>query len=306
MVVRPASLQANDTVGIVSLGSPLDPNIINERILYLESLGFNVLVGESVFRYTGFLSGSDEERANDFMRMIVNEQVKWILPVRGGVGVAGILRYLDWDLIRQNPKIVTGYSDITVLLNALYQFADLETLHSLMLIDFKLSTPAFNFNQLFRAISNTQVPTQLKTPRRMLRYSIVPGVAEGEIVGGNLTSIIGTLATPYEIDTTGKLFFIEEVNEPVHRVYRQLLHLEEAGKFDDCAGVLIGRCTNCQTSYGVNYEQLLEEFFSSIGKPTLANIASGHGQYKTTIPIGAEAIMDSENDVIETINPVVI
>lgn len=199
MVVRPARLQANDTVGIVSLGSPLDPNIINERILYLESLGFNVLVGESVFRYTGFLSGSDEERANDFMRMIVNEQVKWILPVRGGVGVAGILRYLDWDLIRQNPKIVTGYSDISVLLNALYQFADLETLHSLMLIDFKLSTPAFNFNQLFRAISNTQVPTQLKTLDVCFGIRLFLVLLKGKLLEGILRRSLVRLLHPMKL-----------------------------------------------------------------------------------------------------------
>ena len=147
MPIRPPILQRGDTVGIVTLGSPLAANIIDARIEYLRAMGFNIVLGQYVYAQNGFLAGTDEQRASDLMMMFQNEQVKMILPTRGGTGVAGILPYLDYQVIRDHPKILTGYSDITVLLNALHQLVDLITFHSLLLIDFKPETPAYNFDQ---------------------------------------------------------------------------------------------------------------------------------------------------------------
>lgn len=149
MPIRPPILQSGDTVGIVTLGSPLAANIINARIEYLRAMGLNVVLGQYVYAQNGFLAGTDEQRASDLMMMFRDEQVKMILPTRGGTGVAGILPYLDYNEIRNHPKIVTGYSDITVLLNVLHQYVDLITFHSLLLIDFKPETPAYNFDQFF-------------------------------------------------------------------------------------------------------------------------------------------------------------
>ncbi|PWA04329.1 LD-carboxypeptidase, partial [Pueribacillus theae] len=160
MILKPPILRQGDTIGIVTLGSPLDENVINTRINMLKNMGFDVVVGEHVYSQNGFLAGTDQERAVDLMNMFQNEQVKMILPTRGGVGVAGILPYLDYEIIRQNPKIVTGYSDITILLNVLFQYADLMTFHSLMLINFTPETPAYNYNQFFSVVS-TLTATQL-------------------------------------------------------------------------------------------------------------------------------------------------
>ncbi len=131
------------------MGSPLDVEVINARVDTLKSMGFNVVLGDYVYSRNGFLAGSDQERASDLMKMFENPQVNMILPSRGGVGVAGILPYLDYHLIHNNPKIITGYSDITILLNVLYQQANLITFQSLLLIDFRPDTPAYNFNQFF-------------------------------------------------------------------------------------------------------------------------------------------------------------
>jgi len=294
MAIKPPQLRPGDTIGIVTLGSPLEASVINEGITTLENMGFNVIIGDSVYLSRGFLAGTPQERAADLMSMFENPTVKLILPTRGGVGVAGILPYLDFSVIRSNPKLISGYSDITVLLNVLYEYAELITLHSLLLLDFNLSTPAYNFNQFFGATSARTVPWVINNPPEMPLISRVPGNVTGPIVGGNLTSFVDTLGTPYEVNTQGRILLLEDTHEPINTVYRYLNALSLAGKFNDCIGIIMGECTNCAPAYGVTYDQLIEEFLVPLGKPVISNFASGHGSFKAAVPIGATVNMNTE------------
>lgn len=305
MATKPPILQPGDTVGIVTLGSPLDASVINARINTLKNLGFNVVLGQYVYSQTGFLAGTDQQRASDLMSMFGNDQVKMILPSRGGVGVAGILPYLDFGLIQRHPKIVTGYSDISVLLNALYQYANLITFHSLLLINFELATPSYNYDQFFTATSTFISPRQIQNPPNMPLVSKIPGNVTGPIVGGNLTSFIGTLGTPYEVDTRGKILFLEETHEPINTVYRYMNHLKLAGKFQECIGIIMGECTECQVAYGTSYQDLINNFVVPLGKPLMTNLATGHGTYKAAIPIGATVNLDTVNNTLTVLEPTV-
>lgn len=305
MAIKPPILRAGDTIGIVTLGSPLSAVTINERIRVLESTGLNVVLGQSVYAQTGFLAGSDIERAADLMNMFANDDVKMILPTRGGVGVAGILPYLDYDFISKHPKLISGYSDITILLNALAQFANLITLHSLLLIDFRASTPAYNYDQFFAATSVYAPTRKIDNPPAIPQLSIVRGNVTGPVVGGNLTSFIGTLGTPYEIDTKGKIVFLEETHEPVNTVYRYLNMLKLAGKFDDCIGIVMGECTNCITAYNTSYVDLINAVLVPLGKPLMINVTTGHGFYKAAIPVGATANLNTVNNTFTVTEPTV-
>lgn len=200
MPTRPQILRRGDTIGVVTLGSPLDSEIINERVATLKDMGFQVVLGKHAYQYSGIAAGTNEQRASDLMSMFTNKSVRAILPARGGTGVGGILPYLDFNIIKNNPKIVSGYSDVTILLNVLYQYADLITFHSLLLIDFKQDTPPYNFNQFFAATASVLPTRPVQNPPEMTLVSKVKGNVTGRIVGGNLTSFIGTLGTPYEID----------------------------------------------------------------------------------------------------------
>ncbi len=306
MAMRPPILQRGDTVGIVTLGSPLPASTIDARIATLESLGFQVVLGKNVYANTGLVAGLASERAEDLMTMFENPQVKMILPTRGGVGVAGILPYLDYSIIKRNPKILTGYSDITVLLNVLYQITDLITFQGLLLIDFKPSTPPYNFDQFFQATSTVTAPRQIVNPPEMPpTVSVVPGNVTGRLVGGNLTSFVDTLGTPYEIDTKGRILMIEETHEPTNRIYRMLVHLQLAGKFDDCIGIIMGQCTNCLTSYSTSYDDLISSVIQPLGKPLMTNVAVAHGRYKATMPIGALLNLDTVNNRLTVLEPTV-
>ncbi|MCI1773649.1 MAG: LD-carboxypeptidase [Paenibacillus lautus] len=305
MPIRPPILQRGDTVGIVTLGSPLAANIIDARIEYLRAMGFNIVLGQYVYAQNGFLAGTDEQRASDLMMMFQNEQVKMILPTRGGTGVAGILPYLDYQVIRDHPKILTGYSDITVLLNALHQLVDLITFHSLLLIDFKPETPAYNFDQFFAATSLYSLTRPILNPPGMPLIGRVPGNVTGPLVGGNLTSFVDTLGTPFEIDTRGKIIVLEETHEPTNTVYRYFNDLKLAGKFRDCIGIIMGECTGCQTAYGKAYEDVINEFIVPLGKPLITNLATGHGMYKAALPIGATVNLDSNRNAITVAEPTI-
>lgn len=305
MAMRPPILRAGDTIGIVTLGSPLSANVINAGIQTLKNMGFNVVLGKYVYSSIGYVAATEEQRASDLMEMFKNPDVKAIIPSRGGVGVAGILPYLDYSVIAQNPKIVTGYSDITILLNALYIWANLITFHSLLLIDFKPTTPAYNMNQFFTATSTLTSPRNLENPPGMPLISRIPGNVTGDIVGGNLASFVDNLGTPFEVDTRGKILLIEEVHEPINTVYRYINHLILAGKFMDCAGIIMGECTNCEPAYGKSYEDLINEVMMPLNKPLMTNLASGHGTYKMAIPIGAQANLNTYNNTLTILEPTV-
>jgi muramoyltetrapeptide carboxypeptidase len=219
------------------------------------------------------------------MMMFENKQVKMILPTRGGTGVIDILPYLDYGVISRNPKIVAGYSDITILLNVLYQYSALEAFHGLLLIDFKPETPPYNFNQFFAATSTMTAPRVIHNPPGIPMISLVRGNVTGPIVGGNLTSIVGSLGTPYEIDTRGKIFLLECTHDPSNTIYRYLKQLMLAGKFRDCIGIIMGQCTECPTSYNTSYNDLINVLLVPLEKPLMTNVATAHGYYKITLPI---------------------
>ncbi|WP_461614965.1 S66 peptidase family protein [Clostridium sp. Marseille-QA1073] len=305
MATRPQILREGDTIGIVTLGSPLSANAINAGIQTLNNMGFNVVLGKYVYSSNGYLAATEEERASDLMDMFKNPDVRAIIPSRGGVGVAGIIPYLDYSVIAQNPKIITGYSDITILLNVLYEWSDLITFHSLLLIDFRPTTPAYNFNQFFTATSTLTSPRELENPPGMPLISRIPGNVTGPIVGGNLTSFVDNLGTPFEVDTRGKIILIEEVHEPINTVYRYINHLILAGKFRDCAGIIMGECTSCTIAYGKSYEDLINEVIMPLNKPLMTNLASGHGRYKMAIPIGAQANLNTYNNTLTILEPTV-
>jgi muramoyltetrapeptide carboxypeptidase len=305
MAIKPPILQRGDTIGIVTLGSPLDASIINRGIETLTGLGFQVTVGRNVYVRTGMVAGSGQQRAADLMNMFTNPRVKMILPTRGGVGVADILPYLDYRVIQQNPKIISGYSDITVLLNVLYQFSDLITFQSLMLLNFYPGTPAYNYDQFFAATSTTISPRIIQNPPGIPLMSRIPGNVTGPVVGGNLTSFVDTLGTPYEIDTRGKILLLEETNEPTNTIYRMLTHLRLAGKFRDCTGIIMGQCTQCPVSYNTSWEDLIQAVIVPLGKPLMTNVATAHGYYKAAIPIGARVNLNTYNNTLTVLEPTV-
>jgi muramoyltetrapeptide carboxypeptidase len=305
MAIRPPILRAGDTIGIVTLGSPLDAATINARVQTLRNMGFNVILGQHVYSYDGIVAAPARQRAADLMRMFIDPQVNMILPTRGGTGIQTILPFLDYSVINRNPKIISGYSDVTVLLNILYQFSNIITFHSLMLINFSLATPPYDFHQFFEATSTLAAPRVIQNPPGMLQVSVVQGNVTAPIVGGNMTSLVNTLGTPYEIDTRGKILLLEDLNTPTTTLFRYFTQLSMAGKFRDCVGFVMGECSNCPVAYGTTYTDLINQWLVPLGKPLMMNVSTAHGPYKAAIPIGATVNLNTFNNTLTVIEPAV-
>lgn len=305
MAIRPKLLQRGDTIGLVTPGSPLDPNVINARVQVLRDMGFTVVFGEHVYSHNGIVAAPAQQRAEDVMNMFRDSSVKMILSTRGGTGVQTILPYLDFGVISKNPKIISGYSDTSVLLNSLYLNSNLITFHSLMLIDFRSETPAYNYDQFFKATSTLASSRIIENPPGIPLNSLVPGNVTGPIIGGNMSSLVNTLGTPYEIDTKGKILFLEETHTPATMIFRYLTQLLMAGKFQDCLGIIMGECTNCPVSYNTSYVDLINNLLVPLKKPLIINLATGHGYYKAAIPIGANFNLNSTDSVLTVLEPTV-
>ncbi|MFS0654422.1 S66 peptidase family protein [Bacillus sp. 179-C3.3 HS] len=292
---RPAALRVGDTVGIIAPASPPDEMKLAKGIEFLESLGLHVKKGQYIDRRYGYLAGRDHERVEEIHRMFRDREVKAIICACGGYGTARLAEAIDYDLIRQNPKIFWGYSDITFLHMAIHQTTGLVTFHGPMLssdVGHKEVHPLTKdtFLQLFS-------PTTFTYGHHLSPlHTYYPGTVSAEITGGNLALIVTTLGTPFEIDTKGKLLFIEDIDEEPYKIDRMMQHLKSAGKLDDAAGFIIGDFHQCEPKTeapSLTLEELWETYIVPQKKPALGGFRIGHSSPNFAIPIGATSVLDA-------------
>jgi len=298
-------LKFGDTIGLIAPASPEDPDKIKKSIEFFKSLGFKIKEGKHLYDKWGYLAGNDRDRAEDFMNMFLDDEVDMILCVRGGYGSMRILPFLDFKVIRHNPKILVGFSDITVFLNTIFQKCDLITFHGPMgSSNLQDEETLKNF---LSTLMNGYRPYKLSNPSNINLNCNIRGYAKGKIVGGNLSLIASTLGTPYEIDTEDNILFIEDVGEQPYAIDRMLTHLHLAGKLKKCKGFILGQFTNCFLPHyerSLTLNEVIKDRILSLKKPTLSNFMSGHDYPKLTIPIGAEARIDcykGEIDILERV-----
>ena len=298
----PKFLAKRDTIGLIAPSGPLR-NIKIEEIKYeLNKLGYEVKIGKSCYlSYKGYLSGRDEDRALDLEKMFLDKDVDAIMCVRGGYGCARILDLIDFTIIRDNPKIFIGFSDITALHIAINQICDLVTYHGIMAASIK-KWDCFTYSSLINAL-NFKDELILKNPCNEKLISIYDGSCEGKLIGGNLSLIVSTLGTKYEIDTKDKILFIEEIGEFTYKIDRMLNHLQMAGKFEDCRGIIFGEFTDCNKAFDKDYEilNLFQEIAIKNKKPTICNLKSGHCIPMVSIPLNMTCQMNSLNEEIKII-----
>jgi len=297
---KPKALKIGDTIGLVAPSSSLrQADKLEKSIKVLEQQGFKVVIGESCGKKYGYLSGSDEIRARDINTMFQDSDIDAVFCLKGGYGTPRILDMLDYDMIKENPKIFIGYSDITAIHIVLNQKCDLITFHgpmaaSDMLEDFN----EFSKKSYIGAITSIKPLGQMNNPVGVEIKSMVPGKVSGKIIGGNLSLIAATIGTPFEIDTKGKILFLEDVDEFTYSVDRMLTQLRLSGKLNDCEGIILGDFTNCLPQYE-NFDHTLMEVFHDIivqtKKPTIYNFMAGHCTSKITIPLGVESLLDADS-----------
>ena len=307
----PKKLRVGDTMGVIGPASPVrEEGGVVRAVACLRELGFHVKQGESAAARYGHLSGPDELRAADINAMFADPQVDAIVCTRGGYGTMRILDQIDYDVIRANPKIFLGFSDITALHIAFLNRSGLATFHGPMATRWQaIFEDDFSRDALCNAIMRAEPLGELhNAPGYAERKTVNPGTAEGILVGGNLSLIAGTIGTPYEIDTRDRIFFIEEVGERTYCVDRMLTQLRLAGKFRDCAGVVFGDFCDCPVEYpefGLTLEEVIRDIVKPCGKPVFTGLQAGHVTPTLTLPLGVRCRMDAQECTLTVLDAAV-
>lgn len=303
-VIKPPKLKPGDKLGLVAPGSYISEEELQDSIKNLNQLGFETTYSDKILLQDGYFAGRDKDRAEDLMEKFRDKSVKGIVCARGGYGCTRILPMLDYDLIRANPKVLIGYSDITALLYGIYQKSGLVTFHG------PVGTSTFNdysvnnFKKVLINPERTSLFANSTSGDDENVYgvtTIVKGKRKGRLVGGNLSIMVSLIGTEYDVDYSGKIIFIEEVGEEPYRIDRMLTQLSESGKFKNAAGVMMGVFNKCETrednpSYGKSFKliEVLQDRFSKLKIPVVYGMSFGHVNDKFTIPFGALAELDTD------------
>lgn len=299
-MVKPKALKQGDMIGLIAPASPVRTPMGGARAAAkLKEAGYRVVLGESCANVHGYLAGTDDMRARDVNRMFLNPNVNAIFCLRGGYGSPRILDRLDYEAIRRHPKLFLGYSDITAMHIAFQELCNFVTFHGpmpasdMILDDYNL----FSRTCFKRAVTNTNPLGLLENPIGQPLITLVGGKARGILCGGNLSLIVGSLGTPYEIDTRGKILLLEDIGEKTYRIDSKLNQLRLSGKLKDAAGIILADFTDCTIEYedfGLSLQQIFADLIAPLQKPTILNFKAGHGKYKITVPLGVLCELDAD------------
>ena len=305
-MLKPKPLRRGDTIGLVGIsGAMHDPETKFEKMLEaIDALGYKMVIADSCREEYGYLSGTDASRAAGLNRMFRDDRVDAVVCMRGGYGVARMLDRVDFDVMRANPKLVLGYSDITALHTAIHMKVGMTTIHGPMPCTAWMDFDDFTRDSMLRALSSTEPLGQVHNPEGMEPQCVVPGRCTGQLVGGNLTLIASACGTPFALDVEGKVLLLEDIGEYVYRLDSMLTQLRQAGMFEKCVGVVLGGFTNCTEEYeryALHLEDIIRDIIVPAGKPVLANMSIGHTPSKITVPLGVQCVVDAEAGTLEFI-----
>jgi muramoyltetrapeptide carboxypeptidase len=301
--IKPRGLVPNKSkIAITATSSPLSTYEMRESLRFIKTEGFKYEIGDTILNRNNnrYLSASDDERAEEFMKYIKDDTVDCILCGRGGYGVLRILEKLDFNEIRKNPKIIVGFSDVTALINPITRYTGINTFHGPVAVS---SFNSFTVDHFRSVLYSNDKFTPIVTKYNKA-IEINPGIAKGTLVGGNLRMIISTLGTPYEPDFDDSILFLEDVSEPAYKVDRMLSQLKISGKLDKCNGIIFGQFDNLNKrqafnpGYSFTILEVINQLFNDWKRPIILNMPFGHVKDKMTLPIGTEAEINTANKSI--------
>lgn len=304
-VLKPKKLNKKDIIGIISpASSPDEFSRVEKGVKYLESLGYRVKVGSNVGKNHGYLAGSDEDRVKDLHAMFKDKDVKAIFTVRGGYGASRLLDKIDYRLIRNNPKIFVGYSEITALQMAFFEKAGLITFAGPMVaVDFYDEISSFTNEHFWATITSNKKPGKLKYPEEQTLPFLQKGTASGRVVGGNLAVFAGLLGTQYFPNLTGKILMVEDIGELPYRVDRMLNQLRLAGVFKKVKGIVLGQFVDCNEhnleKKTLTLGEVVQHYIGSVNVPSIYTFPHGHIKDFITIPFGIKINLNATKGTVE-------
>lgn len=314
-LVKPPRLAPGDTVALVAPASGLKPASFDRALQKLTSLGFKIKVGRYARGNRGLFSGTEAERIDDLHWAFSDPEVRGIWCVRGGDGAPRLLPALDYALIRKNPKVFIGYSDITALHLALLQNSGLVTFHgpvaSSSFSDYSRDRVLDVLTRPTATYVNTVSADHRAKPSPLFKTEVItPGRARGRLVGGNLTVLTALAGTPWALrDPVGKILFLEEIDEQPYRVDRMLTQLRQSVDLRALAGIALGVFEGCVATDDKPSPALIEivrERLGDLGIPVIYGLSFGHVRDQFTLPLGIEAELDTAEATVTFLEPAVV
>jgi len=289
-MTTPPFLTPGDTIGIVATARKITYEEAAPAIGMLVDEGFKVRTGQRMFGISNQFSGTDEERAADLQRMLDDPEVKAILCARGGYGTVRIIDRLDFSEFVKHPKWICGFSDVTVLHSHIHRHFGIATLHSPMLFNMREMTPAHPaFRSLVDALKGQ--PQPLEIPHSEFNRA---GTCEAEIVGGNLSILYSLLGSASDIDTDGKILFLEDLDEYLYHLDRMMMNLSRNGKLRNLAGLLVGGMTDMNDNaiaFGETAEQIIARHVADFNYPVAFGLPVGHLEDNRALMLGKKTAL---------------
>ncbi len=294
--LKPPALKPGDTIAISSpAGAVWDDGQVEKFKDIVESLGFKVKLGQTLKEKHGYFAGTDEFRAKEINTFFADKEVKGIFCMKGGWGCARILDKLNYDVIRKNPKVIMGFSDITSLLIAINSKTGLVTFHGPV---GNSGWNDFSVDYIRRVLMKKELVTYEYPEKDDDKpYTITPGKAKGILMGGNLTVLAGIIGSAYLPQWKNKILFLEEAKEEPYSIDRMLTQLKLAGVLQNISGFVFGKCVKCdaeEPQKAFLFKEVLEQHIKPLGIPAFYGAMIGHIENKYTLPIGIEAEIDAE------------
>lgn len=304
--LKPPHLQIGDTVGLIAPASTVNSEDIATAQRNIADLGLKVKLGKHILDRYGYLAGKDRDRAFDLNSMFADPSVKAIIAMRGGWGCNRLLPWLNYTNIRNHPKILLGYSDITSLLLAINARSRLITFHGPVATS---TWNQFTVDYFRRILFNSEALTmQNHSPGEVKIEIITPGKARGKLVGGNLSVLSAMIGSMYLPTWHNSILFIEEISEDVYRVDRMLTQLKNAGILNQIAGFIFAQCTDCSVGDAPNFTlmQVLQDHIRPLNIPAWYGSMIGHIKNKFTVPVGLPVEIDASSGTIQMLESAVI
>jgi muramoyltetrapeptide carboxypeptidase len=294
-------LKQGDVIGLIAPGSPIKDEKFPIALANMEKLGLKVKYTQNIFKKTGYLAGDDKSRLDDIHAMYSDKNVKAIWCLRGGYGCTRLLPKLDFDLIKKNPKMLIGYSDVTALLLAIYKETGLMGIHGAVAISDYFSNYTFEHTKSMLFGQNEtyhyEAVHQENEKYKQQPYTIKSGTASGTIVAGNLSLFTAMIGSPHAPTYKNKIVFIEEVGEKPYRIDRMVTQMIQSTDITKCAAIVLGIFNECEPKpddVSISLREMLTERFSEINKPCFYGFPFGHVGDITPLPIGGFAQIDSD------------
>ena len=297
-MITPPYLKKGDRIAFVSPARKISPVEVQTAISIFKAWGLEVVLGDHLFASYNQFAGSDDQRQSDFQQMLDDDSIRAIICTRGGYGTVRIIDRLDFTRFLQSPKWIVGYSDVTVLHSHIHRHYGVETLHAIMPVNFKDNKcdGSPSLNSLKKALFGKEI---------VYRFPAEPyfrkGACKGQLVGGNLSILYSLTNTGSDIDTNGKILFIEDLDEYLYHIDRMMMNLRRSGKLDGLAGLIVGSMTKMhdnEVPYDKTANEIIAEAVEDYPYPVCYNFPAGHLDDNRALILGREVTLEVSDVVI--------